>query len=210
MTKPSSWYSSFTYKPKGAILKQKRNARATKSLIFEACKRVLETKGSRGLTLDAVAEEAGLSKGGLLYHFPNKERLVQELFEHVIGYFDEQIERICEQEENAKGSYLRAYARGSIEQVLDPGIAKFLASLFASVDEFPWVHGFMQEKYVEWQAKIETAGVDPVKASLFRLTIDGMWFTEMFQYAPPSDERRTEVLNLLFDLVLNSKKEVDT
>lgn len=37
--------------------------------------------GERGATLDAVARDAGVSKGGLIYHFPSREALVVGLCE---------------------------------------------------------------------------------------------------------------------------------
>jgi AcrR family transcriptional regulator len=40
--------------------------------------------GSRRLTLDAVAERAGLSKGGLLYNFPTKESLLQAMVQRLV------------------------------------------------------------------------------------------------------------------------------
>ena len=36
--------------------------------------------GERSATLDTVAKRAGVSKGGLLYHFPNKEALIAATF----------------------------------------------------------------------------------------------------------------------------------
>jgi AcrR family transcriptional regulator len=40
--------------------------------ILEAAYTVAERSGAAALTLDAVAAEAKVSKGGLLYHFPSK------------------------------------------------------------------------------------------------------------------------------------------
>ena len=51
-------------------LNQRRTASETRDLVLEACNRILRHEGLTNLTLEAVAEEAGLSKGGLLYHFP--------------------------------------------------------------------------------------------------------------------------------------------
>ena len=42
--------------------------------ILEAAERVVTEAGAAHLTLDAVAGKAGVSKGGLLYHFPSKKR----------------------------------------------------------------------------------------------------------------------------------------
>lgn len=44
--------------------------------VLDAFETVLVDQGARAATLDAVAAEAGVSKGGLLYHFPNKDALI--------------------------------------------------------------------------------------------------------------------------------------
>jgi AcrR family transcriptional regulator len=38
--------------------------------ILDAAERVILESGGRNFTLDAVAERAGISKGGLVYSFP--------------------------------------------------------------------------------------------------------------------------------------------
>ena len=43
--------------------------------ILDACEELLLTEGDRAATLDAVAARAGVSKGGLIYHFPSKDLL---------------------------------------------------------------------------------------------------------------------------------------
>ena len=48
----------------------------TRDRILDAFESLLVGQGSRAATLDAVAEEAGVSKGGLLYHFPSRDDLV--------------------------------------------------------------------------------------------------------------------------------------
>ncbi|MGH3359018.1 MAG: TetR/AcrR family transcriptional regulator [Nocardioidaceae bacterium] len=48
----------------------------TRDRILDAFESMLVGQGSRSATLDAVAEEAGVSKGGLLYHFPSRDDLV--------------------------------------------------------------------------------------------------------------------------------------
>jgi AcrR family transcriptional regulator len=46
--------------------------RDTRSQILDAAEAVVMCQGVRNLTLDAVAAHAGISKGGLLYHFRSK------------------------------------------------------------------------------------------------------------------------------------------
>jgi AcrR family transcriptional regulator len=53
----------------------------TKERILEAATNVVARDGSNKLTLEAVAAEAGVSKGGLLYHFPSKRALLEGMLE---------------------------------------------------------------------------------------------------------------------------------
>jgi AcrR family transcriptional regulator len=55
--------------------------------ILDAAEHVLVESGGRNLTLDAVAERAGISKGGLVYSFATKDELVRAALEREIGRF---------------------------------------------------------------------------------------------------------------------------
>jgi AcrR family transcriptional regulator len=50
--------------------------RSTRDRVLDAFEKLLVSVGSRSATLDAVAAEAKVSKGGLLYHFHSKDELV--------------------------------------------------------------------------------------------------------------------------------------
>lgn len=50
--------------------------RSTRDRVLDAFETLLVTQGSRAATLDAVAAQAEVSKGGLLYHFHSKDELV--------------------------------------------------------------------------------------------------------------------------------------
>ena len=47
--------------------------------LLDAAEAVVARQGVANLTFDAVAAEAGMSKGGLLHHFRSKDRLVEAL-----------------------------------------------------------------------------------------------------------------------------------
>ncbi|TLP60416.1 TetR family transcriptional regulator [Parasedimentitalea maritima] len=60
---------------------QKKNRAA----ILEAALEVFSTHGFRGATVDQIATEAGLSKPNLLYYFPSKEAIFNELMAQLLG-----------------------------------------------------------------------------------------------------------------------------
>ena len=67
---------------------------------LDAAESVVVRQGIANLTLEAVAAEAGMSKGGLLHHFPSKDRLVEAMVtraaENQRAYFTEACERAPE------------------------------------------------------------------------------------------------------------------
>lgn len=185
----------------------KRSGEETRALIFASCGRILRRDGLTSLTLDAVAAEAGLSKGGLLYHFPSKLALIEALFQHHIDRFNRDLQRLVATEEQgprpAGSCWLRAYAEASIAEITDPDNASVFASLFAAGERYPTVLEIMRRSYVEWQQQVEASPLDPAVALLVRLAVDGFWFTEMYQYAPLTVAQRmavlTEILRLTRD-----------
>lgn len=57
-------------------------AASTREKICEAAMRAASRDGLLAMTIDNVAREAGVSKGGVMYHFPTKDELVRGMLEH--------------------------------------------------------------------------------------------------------------------------------
>ncbi|MET3581279.1 AcrR family transcriptional regulator [Mesorhizobium robiniae] len=60
--------------------------------ILAAAADVARESGPGSLSLDAVASRAGVSKGGLLYNFPTKAKLMQALVEDYLRAFEQALE----------------------------------------------------------------------------------------------------------------------
>lgn len=65
-----------------------RDSSATRARLLSASDQIAAESGAAGVSLDAVAARAGVSKGGLLYHFPTKVALLRELVEYHIADFE--------------------------------------------------------------------------------------------------------------------------
>ena len=64
---------------------------ATRRRLLDAAAAVVRRDGPRALTLDTVAAQAGLSKGGLLYHFATKDALVDALVQDWLDRFEGEV-----------------------------------------------------------------------------------------------------------------------
>jgi AcrR family transcriptional regulator len=61
--------------------------------ILDAAEAVILESGGQSFTLDAVAERAGISKGGLVYSFATKDQLVYAALEREMARFQEAVGR---------------------------------------------------------------------------------------------------------------------
>lgn len=68
------------------------NERTKPEKILDAAAAIVRRDGVAKLTLEAAAKEAGVSKGGLLYHFPNKESLIDGMVTRCSNTFVEDVE----------------------------------------------------------------------------------------------------------------------
>src|ERR1700712_1239016 len=58
---------------------------SSRDRILDAYEDLLAVEGERYATVDAVAAKAGVSKGGVLYHFPAKNHLAAALCDRLVA-----------------------------------------------------------------------------------------------------------------------------
>src|SRR3954467_10486686 len=161
----------------------------TKSKLLDAAGAVVRRDGPQALTLDAVAAEAGVSKGGLLYHYGTKQELIEALVARWLADFQADIDA-------ADPHFVRGYVRASDPAGQIAGEVGMLAALIAD----PSVLRTVRDRYGIWQDRVEREGSDPVDATVARLAADGLWLAELLGLAPPRGRLREQVLSRLLDL----------
>jgi len=163
--------------------------RSTKDRLLDAAAAVIRRDGPQALTLDAVAAQAGVSKGGLLYHYKSKRELLEALVARWLQEFQRDIDA-------ADPNFARGYVLAS-----DPAgaVADELGLLAALVAD-PAVLAGVRSHYAIWQDRVEQAGADRVDATVARLAADGLWLAELLGMAPPTGALREQVLSRLLEL----------
>lgn len=177
------------------FMKKKDISFTTQTTILEAASRVVLDKGVGALTLDAVALEAGVSKGGLLYHFPSKNKLIEGMIERLIAEFDSILE--AELEKN-NGDWLSAYIHTSFQS--NPKLDSMGSALFAAVANNPELLNPLRTHYAEWQDKIVASAASPEIGTIIRMAIDGLWVSDLLDFAPPAPASRRKMLAALLQL----------
>ncbi|HLR53138.1 MAG TPA: TetR/AcrR family transcriptional regulator [Pseudogracilibacillus sp.] len=174
------------------------SASDTRSKILNAAAYIIQTDGILSFTLEAVAKRAGVSKGGLLYHFPSKEALVSGMVEHLMQNYIKNIERNANQDNLEHGKWTRSFIRGSFEQSNPDEYMN--AGLMAAAAVNRELLKPVQDTYEQWQERINDDGLDSINSTILRLAVDGLWFSEIFNLAPLEESHRKLILERLIKL----------
>src|SRR3546814_11007334 len=83
-TKPTEWYVS----PMSLSHQRKKQPELVRRSLIDCAARIVAEAGVGGATIQAVADAAGVTKGGLLHHFPSKQILIEALFADMLAQID--------------------------------------------------------------------------------------------------------------------------
>jgi AcrR family transcriptional regulator len=176
-------------------MKQKDTSNTTRMAILDAANAIIIAKGVNAFTLDSVAQQAGVSKGGLLYHFPSKNKLIEGMIEYLIAEFDAMLE--VELAQN-KGDWLSAYIHASFRE--NSKLDRVGSALFAAVANDPDLLKPLQTHYAQWQEQASANAGSPELGTIIRMAVDGLWISDLLDFAPPDPAMRQKMLTVLLNL----------
>ena len=174
--------------------------KTTRERILDAASDLVREVGSGRLTLDAVADRAGLSKGGLLYNFPSKDALLQ-------GMVERMIDEVSAERESLRGSF---GARRNLEARLGAaaslntrcGAMREVANgLLAASAENPRLLEPVRKVIDEQWTSLRTTSEDPAAAMIAWLAIEGLSSLEMHGLSPVTPEDREEIVTAVHKLL---------
>jgi AcrR family transcriptional regulator len=153
---------------------ERSGAGAVRQGILAAARQVISSHGVPRLTLEAVAAQAGISKGGLLYHFPTKDAMLQGmLLEHHCG-----ILAICREQfladghKERPGRLHRAWIRSErIVSGMEDGLT--MGDIAAIVTN-PVLSQPLQEFWKGWGELLAGDGLDEGDSNLIQIALAGL------------------------------------
>ena len=92
--------SAYTRKKQPEVIRQE---------LLDSAIRLAVRSGLTGISLQQVAEAAGVTKGGLLHHFPSKQALVDAVFDLLMEEFSASLEQAMAVDAEPHGRFTRAY-----------------------------------------------------------------------------------------------------
>ncbi len=181
-------------------------ANELQNTVLDAAETVVMRQGIANLTLDAVAAEAGMSKGGLLHHFPTKDRLVEALVtrtaDHLRAHYQEAYERAPE----GPGRMSRALLSTSLADCAcwSEQCRRSSSAVFAALAQNPSLIEPMRGVYSELHQRVADDDLPPGIGEAVAAAIDGMWLYWVLGLVPVDQDMIVRVRKALEAMLARS------
>jgi AcrR family transcriptional regulator len=168
--------------------------------VLDAAEAIVMARGVAGLTLEAAARDAGVSKGGLLYHFASKEALLDALLRRLAGFMEAQYELGVAAQPEGPGRVARAcleWGFGEADPAGDGPLRacderhdRASAVFLAAFHHDPALLDPIRAVIARIRADIDADGLPPGIGHAINAACDGMLLARLFRlYTPTSEER---------------------
>ena len=139
--------------------------------VLDAFERILVEEGERAATMDATAKAAGVSKGGLLYHFGTKEALEAAAIARLRDLVDEDVAAMAAAPEGPIAYFLRSSAMEN-----DPLDRAVLAVSRLAQGGSPAASEALRGIRDRWADALRDDTRDETALDLVMLVSDGLYF----------------------------------
>nr|WP_315400171.1 TetR/AcrR family transcriptional regulator [uncultured Duganella sp.] len=177
-----------------------RGARASnRDALLDALEAIISERSVHDVTLESVAARAGITRGGLIYHFKSKEALLHALVERMRL----RLEAHCVKPAMAARPALETFLTARIHYAfsMPPREKKVMANLLAAASSHPSLLGPVKTMYdsgLEGLAQVaDSAGL----ALSVWTALDGFVLLEMLNLRQFSDQEKLQMRDTLLMLV---------
>lgn len=187
----------------------RRKAEETRRDLIDAANHIVRTQGAARLTLDAVAQHAGVSKGGLIYHFPSKEALISAQVGALMAAFEQRIAEAEAQDADpdSRGRFLRAYVRANLNSPSEE--LEIVGGLQAALSE--GIRDVLQD-YIDDSNRIRqramSDGCDPITAMIVVAASDALWSNELLGSPPIDEPLRIQMVERMIHMINEARLPV--
>ncbi len=155
----------------------------TRTRVLDAAEHIVQARGVPALTLDAAAREAGVSKGGLLYHFASKEALLQGLMLRLRDFIRTQFDLVRDTIPEGPGRVSRAVLAWQFDSGLatDERTNRASAVFLAAFHHDSALLEPVRAVFADIRADLERDGLRPGRALAIMAACDGLFMAYLFR-----------------------------
>jgi AcrR family transcriptional regulator len=162
--------------------------------ILDAAETLVRARGVAGLTLEAAAKLAGISKGGLLYHFASKEALLTGLLARMAEFIAADFDAGVAAQPPGPGRVARAmltWGFGLTPDAMNERCDRAAAVFLAAFHHDPALLDPVRAVVARMRAAVLADGLPPGHGGAIMAAGDGLFMARIFgMYAPAPEELR--------------------
>jgi AcrR family transcriptional regulator len=185
----------------------KRADSSLRDMLLDAAEAVVARQGIANLTFDAVAAEAGMSKGGLLHHFRTKDRLIEALVKRAAENW-----RACwtgsyEHEPEGPGRMTRGLLKHCLSDAESrtEQLRRSSYAVFAALAQNPSLIQPMRATYSDLHRRIAEDGLPPGVGEAVATAIDGLWLYWVLGLMPVDQDLVNRLRGALEDMLARAQ-----
>ena len=151
--------------------------------ILDAAEAIVRRAGVAALTLEAAAREAGVSKGGLLYHFGGKEALLTGLLNRMAEFVAEDFASSLASQPAGPGRVARTMLAWGLEapqEACNERCDRAAAVFLAAFHHDPALLDPMRAVVARMRAAVTTDGLAPGAGMAVMAAMDGLFMARIF------------------------------
>jgi len=156
--------------------RREKHPELVRQALIDSAGRLALEQGLAAVSVNAVAEAAGVTKGALFHHFANKQALVEAVCAEQLAAFDAAIDAVIDPDETAYGRFTRAYVEATF---LDDGEnTRTWAAIWISSLTDPALRGVWSRWLSARLAQHRATDADP-SLEVARYAADGVWLADL-------------------------------
>ena len=179
------------------VTNSRRGRPSARDKILDATLELIGDIGAPAVTLDGVAARAGVSKGGLLYHFRFKEELLAAANEHLVRRRMAAREAEATRLPKGRGRRLKAYVLASANngQGDDQISTKLLVAGSMTAEAAEPIRRYFKERFPPFA---DDVGFE--RAALVHAATEGLWFMDVLGLSPFSAKQRAQLVKTILSI----------
>lgn len=176
-----------------------RDAEETRAQVLRGAAELIVARGL-SVSMDEVARHTGLSKGGVMYHFPSKDELLRALARHVIEEFRQEVTSCIDEKDDEPGKLARAYIRASVDPETSQTVAQDRYTLTTLLGTVPAVQELWREDIEWWTRTMDADGLPTAVLDVVVAASDGASAATVFWGTPLSAARTAALRDRLVEM----------
>jgi AcrR family transcriptional regulator len=205
----------------GALTVNGKGKRTIREDILDAAMNLAIRDGVMAVTLDGVCKQVGISKGGLIHYYKNKDELLVGMMERFVGHFEQHLQGLVAKDKRPKHRHIRAMletaktmidGKKKIEGLPVPAghATQLMMSLLTASANNPVLLGTIRRKFESMRAAmLEDSAPDGHLALVLWMAFDGLMLWKHLGLITGDDKLNEQLIRRMQFLLENSDNDTN-